>query len=126
MTYGLTRICSRAILLACITFAACAAPYPHVGYYELDDAIASAETQEEADYYRHRLDVFEDQADKAVLFYEMKHSCLTNSDRNGETVWFCRDHTPRNTHRRPFKDIEDTVKTYRREHLSCWCSYVSK
>jgi hypothetical protein len=103
------------------------APYPHVGYYELDEAIAHAKTSEESRYYKAKLDQFNSDADAAVLFYERRSRCNKNRavDRFGErTMWLCQSHNsrPRDPDRRPFKDIVDQVNAYRRDKWACGCA----
>lgn len=113
------------VRLIILVFLAGCAPFPHVGYYELDEAIETAETTEEKEYYEGRLEVFEDTAIKAEKFYENKYACEAgHMDRYGsEVVWACEE-VARNLKRRPFTDLEDMVRTYRNEKYYCGC--VSK
>lgn len=56
------------------------APYPYVNYYDLDKAIANAETKEEADYYEERLESWEDQTVKAGVWLDQWQGCQANPD----------------------------------------------
>ncbi len=114
------------ILILLLVLAGCA-PYPHVGYYELDEAITHAKTTEESKYYRAKLNQFNEDADAAVLFYEARSRCNSNraTNRFGEpTMWLCQSHNakPRDPDRRPFKDVVDQVSSYRRDRWACGCA----
>lgn len=112
------------VLVLLLVITACA-PYPHKGYYELNDAIAHAKTDEESEYYKARLDQFEKDANAAVLFYERRAKCHNGTDKFGEqTMWLCQSHhsTPRDPGRKPFKDVVDQVNAYRRDKYACGCA----
>ena len=93
------------------------APYPHVRYSEIDEAIETAPTPDEKKYYEGRRERFEKDAESAEKFYEDKFNCMADD----ETIWFCRLQ-PRDLRRHPFKDLDDLVKTYRRERTECGCA----
>lgn len=97
--------------------------YPSVSYDEMDTAIAAAETDDEREYYEKMRDRFERDSEKADEFYYAQAICQAGKGlrMGGESVWVCRD-TPRDLRRRPFKDLDDKVKTYRRERTDCGCT----
>lgn len=88
------------------------AEYPDKRYYELDDAIRAAETQEEKDFYEKKARRMEQGVEEAQRFIEQYNICLARG--NSCEVW-CSWSGP--SLRDPFNfkkhDISDVDKLYR-------------
>lgn len=78
---------NRIIYVFVLVFLSGCAPYPNVPYYEIDEAIADAETEEEADYYRGRAAAIEEKAEKAGIFLEAWGACTRSTDCRIQCVW---------------------------------------
>lgn len=97
--------------------------YPGVSYDEMDVAIANAKTEKERKFYEKKLELFERDAERADEFYRAQAWCEAGKGLRGggESMWVCKSQQ-RDLRRRPFKDLDDKVKTYRRERTDCGCA----
>ena len=84
-------------------------------YEEMEEAHEIAETQEEKDALRKRIDTFEVNWEKAILYFEQKRVCSQTKDWN----WYCND--IRSTEERRIKNPDRLVRVYKRERLDCGC-----
>ncbi len=92
---------------------------PYMTYYEMEEAHEIAETQEEKDALRKRIDTFEANAEKARLYFDEKQACSQSQD----VSWFCKD--VHSTEERRIKSLDGLVRAYKREHQSCGCVHTS-
>jgi hypothetical protein len=69
----------KRIVVSLLLLAGCS-PYPYVPYEELDDAVAMAETDEEAEYYRGRIESWETQAEEASLWLDEWVGCEASKE----------------------------------------------
>lgn len=88
---------------------------PHMTYEEMEDAHEIAETQEEKDELMKKIRTFEDNWEKAILFFENKRACNQAEDTN----WYCSDTTA--TPERKIRNVDALVRVYKRERLDCGC-----
>ena len=104
----------RAMLLLVLALgvAGSCSQYPQYGYYELDDAIARAETEEEREYHRKRLERIERMVLEADKFLMALKYCSSDP---GCVVWCDGRAGARDLDldRREFDDIDDLVRWYR-------------
>ena len=103
------------ISLLILLLTACA-PYPHVGYYDMDTAIANAETPEEKAWYEKQLARFERDAVRADELILAKQLCKLKTD----CIWFCQYRSINPNRHEPVLDtLEKKVTWYRRTRGSC-------
>ncbi len=84
-------------------------------YEEMEDAHEIAETQEEKDELAKRIRTFEDNWEKAIVFFENKRACHATL----ETTWYCVD--TKSTEERRIRNVDALVRVYKRERLDCGC-----
>jgi hypothetical protein len=89
---------------------------PYMTYEEMDDAYEIAETQEEKDAMRKKLDTFEANAEKARIYFDGKLACQADQ----QLTWFCKGIQATNMKR--VKDLDGLVRAYKREYQSCGCN----
>lgn len=70
----------KRILSITLLFLAGCSAYPYVHYDELDDAVAVAETPEEAEYYRGRIEYWESQAEPASEWLDAWGRCISSTE----------------------------------------------
>lgn len=88
---------------------------PYMTYYEMEDALEIAETQEEKDVLRKKIDKFEEDAESARLYFDRKRACTAGTD----VTWYCDDVL--SVEERRIRDLDGLVRAYRREHHQCGC-----
>ena len=87
----------------------------YMTYEEMEDAYEIAETKEEKDALMKKILTFEDDWEKAIIYFEEKRIC-SQADK---VTWYC--HNVHTTERRRIKGPDATVRVYKRERLSCGC-----
>jgi hypothetical protein len=93
------------------TFAACASP---TTYQQLNE-----EAERTGDYSK--VEAFEETVDKATMYYAYKDLCLADYNH----LWYCT--APVSRRRIPKNEtIDQFVRRYKREHLSCNCLPISE
>jgi len=111
----------KAVLWACLVgvalIAVSCAPYPDVGYYEMDAAIKAAQTKEEADYYRDKLEQFESRIIDSNEWIATREFCDISSECTMLCKW--RGSFSVDTEKSKFKDLVDQVKWWRTIRGSC-------
>ena len=77
----------RLVVIVVISLGGCTA-YPYVSYYELDAAIAAAETEEERQYYLEHQRTVEDNALAADRFIELMPVCTNDPKCRVHCDWY--------------------------------------
>lgn len=108
-----------AVLAAGGLFLMACAPYPQVGYYGLEDAIANAQSEEEREHYKESLRKVERDVEKANDFIEAIDYCEQSGECMPVCIWngpYLKDAMDLEIMERRgmFKDIESLVRWWRR------------
>ncbi len=105
-------------LIVLLLFLLCScAPYPHVGYYEMDEAIRTAETPKEKAYYEKKLESFEQTVIAADEFIMNREACYRMTACHMECVWYSIAKDP---DRINFKDLNYKARWYRSVRTACF------
>ncbi len=100
-----------------IFIAGCA---PYMTYHEMEDAHEIAETQEEKDVLRKKIDKFEMDAENARLYFDRKNACKVGT----EVTWYCDNVL--SVEERKIRSLDGLVRAYRREHKECGCVKIQR
>ena len=103
------------VLMAVVILFSCS-PYPRYSYYELDAAIANAETEEEREYHRKRRESIEKTAMEAGEFLRQLRWC--NADINCQVLCSFYGITPSDAMDPDPEDVKGVDK------LVKWYAYV--
>lgn len=94
------------------------APYPSVSYYEIDDALANAQSEEEREFYRESARRMERDVEKAnefimvIDYCTQTHECVPFCDWNGPYLRDAMDIEIMEK-RGMFKDIDGILRWWR-------------
>ena len=90
----------------------CATP---MTYEEMEDAHEIAETKVEKDALMKKILTFEDNWEKAIIYFEEKSACKALTEYN----WYCDN--VKSIDERRIRNVDGLVRAYKRERHSCWC-----
>ena len=99
-------------LFLLVTLVACA---PMMTYEEMSSAHDASIIPEEKQILAKRIEIFENNAEKARIYFEKRDAC----EKNGEMIWYCSNMQSIKVRR--IKDIDGLVRAYRKEFQSCRC-----